>query len=267
MIFHLARRGDWTQAMADGVYAMSTLGQSLDDVGFVHCSFAEQVPVVARLVYRDVDTVLLSIDEDAIDATVRHENLDGGTELFPHVYGPLPVTVVREVREYAPAAGVALRRAGLADVGDLAALHLRTAIDAYGHIFPPDPGPPTLDDTVALWSGWIDRGWTALCAETADKVMLGTGLAGPDVDDPARGHVARLYVEPARQGEGIGRALSRAALADLRERGFRHATLWALEANTRARSWYEREGWHLTGRRKLVHDSGISDVQYAIDLV
>ncbi len=38
--------------------------------------------------------VLLAVDEARLHATLRRENTSGGTELFPHVYGPIPLAAV-----------------------------------------------------------------------------------------------------------------------------------------------------------------------------
>ena len=64
--------------------------------------------------------------------------------------------------------------------------------------------------------------------------IAGVVIGGPDPHEPERGHLSRLYVEPARWGQGIGRALHDTALAHLRTAGFRTASLSVLEQNTRA---------------------------------
>ena len=89
-IYHLALRAEWDAAVAEGSYVRSTLGKSLDEVGFIHCSFANQVQTIADLVYagRD-DVVLLEIDPAAVAAAIRVEQTDGANEAFPHIYGPL----------------------------------------------------------------------------------------------------------------------------------------------------------------------------------
>lgn len=98
-IYHLALRDEWRAAAQSGrPYRRSTLGKSLEDVGFIHCSFAAQVQVIADLVYRGRrDIVLLVIDPSRLQAQVRLENLDGGDELFPHIYGALPLDAVVRV--------------------------------------------------------------------------------------------------------------------------------------------------------------------------
>lgn len=40
------------------------------------------------------DLLLLAIDSNRVDATIRYENLLGGAELFPHIYGPLERSAV-----------------------------------------------------------------------------------------------------------------------------------------------------------------------------
>jgi len=98
-IYHLALRHEWRQAVdRGGHYRRSTLGRSLEQEGFIHCSFAGQVERIANLVYRGRrDVVLLVIDPSRVSAEVNVENLDGGNELFPHIYGPLPIDAVIRV--------------------------------------------------------------------------------------------------------------------------------------------------------------------------
>jgi len=50
--------------------------------------------VANRLFRGHRDLVLLTIDADRVRSPIRYENLEGGTELFPHVYGSLNVDAV-----------------------------------------------------------------------------------------------------------------------------------------------------------------------------
>jgi ribosomal-protein-alanine N-acetyltransferase len=52
-----------------------------------------------------------------------------------------------------------------------------------------------------------------------------------------------LWVDPQVQGRGVGRLLLRRALATIAADGYRTASLDCLEANIRARQFYERQGW------------------------
>jgi uncharacterized protein (DUF952 family) len=48
------------------------------------------------------DLVLLCIDRARVDAEIRDENLEGGEQRFPHVYGPLPLAAIVHVAELPP---------------------------------------------------------------------------------------------------------------------------------------------------------------------
>jgi len=101
MIFHIARRSAWDEALGRGDYRQSTVDSTLDEEGFIHASGADQVQGVADRYYQDVadELVLLIIDPGLLgDVELRHESAAGRDETFPHIYGPLPVAAVAEVR-------------------------------------------------------------------------------------------------------------------------------------------------------------------------
>lgn len=116
-IYHLALQADWSAATdGDTPYRRSTLGRSLEDEGFIHCSFATQVQVIADLVYRGRrDVVLLVIDPSRLPVEVRVENTNGGDERFPHIYGPLPLEAVVRVEAMPADATGRLMTAALVD--------------------------------------------------------------------------------------------------------------------------------------------------------
>jgi glutathione S-transferase len=95
-IHHLAMPDDWAAAFDTGEYRMSTRGLTIDDVGFIHCSTRSQVESTANRFYGDLDRlVLLTIDPAVVDAPIRFEPPEPGSdELFPHIYGPLPISAV-----------------------------------------------------------------------------------------------------------------------------------------------------------------------------
>jgi GNAT superfamily N-acetyltransferase len=61
------------------------------------------------------------------------------------------------------------------------------------------------------------------------------------------GLIWALFVDPAHEGRGHGRALLDAALQGLAAAGHRQAHL-STGAETRAARFYERQGWRLMGR-------------------
>jgi len=98
-LFHAAEPEHWRQAQHTGTYARSTLGHSLADVGFIHCSFKGQVQGVLDAHFDEAPAVvLLRIDPARLDVPVKVEDLDGGGEAYPHVYGPIPIDAVVDAR-------------------------------------------------------------------------------------------------------------------------------------------------------------------------
>jgi GNAT superfamily N-acetyltransferase len=75
----------------------------------------------------------------------------------------------------------------------------------------------------------------------------------------------QLFVRPAWHGHGTATALVRAAGAEALTRGFSHMRLWTPEGAARARRFYEREGWALTGRVHPKSDFGLPTVEYGRD--
>jgi GNAT superfamily N-acetyltransferase len=105
-------------------------------------------------------------------------------------------------------------------------------------------------------------GGGVLVARAGDGVR-GLCQYGPSEDDDERpgnvGHIHRLYVRPAAQRQGVGRALLQAATERLVQLDLRDLTLWALEDDPRARAFYERLGWRPDGARRF---DGAWDVRY-----
>ena len=95
-IFHITDAEQWYAAAATGVYTGSTRGKSLDEVGFIHCSFAHQVQPTGSLIYRDATEplVVLTIDPSLVEAEIKIE------QEFPHIYGPLFTSAVTEVTPF-----------------------------------------------------------------------------------------------------------------------------------------------------------------------
>jgi len=82
---------------------------------------------------------------------------------------------------------------------------------------------------------WIAGPGIWLCEE-AGKVL---GFAAAD---PRDGTVWALFVDPAAEGQGAGRALLPPALDDLRAAGWKRARL-TTQPGSRAERFYQLDGW------------------------
>jgi uncharacterized protein (DUF952 family) len=97
IILHITQRQEWLAAQAAGRYEADTLSSE----GFIHCSRPDQVVAVANSAFCGrTGLVLLCIDSERVDSVIRYENLRGGEQLYPHIYGPLNVEAVVKVLRF-----------------------------------------------------------------------------------------------------------------------------------------------------------------------
>lgn len=105
-LWHLAEQAHWEEALRSGSYDRSTRGASLGEVGFIHASYPEQLPGVAAAHYARVTEPLVVLEIDparlasaGVEVRVEPAVLaDPDSELFPHIYGALPVDAVIRTR-------------------------------------------------------------------------------------------------------------------------------------------------------------------------
>lgn len=113
-ILHLAEDAAWAKAVRDRYYSAASLAAE----GFIHCSDPQQVIGVANTRFHGrEDLILLHIDATRLSAEGRYENLEGGSELFPHIYGPINLDAVIRATPFPP------RPDGSFDHDQLAALY------------------------------------------------------------------------------------------------------------------------------------------------
>jgi uncharacterized protein (DUF952 family) len=100
-IYHIAEATGWAEAQEGGLYRRSTLGRTVEEEGFIHCSYWNQLDTVANAFYAGHENLLLLvIDPARVASELRDEAVDGD-ERFPHIYGPLNLDAVTEVRPFA----------------------------------------------------------------------------------------------------------------------------------------------------------------------
>ncbi|WP_405084419.1 GNAT family N-acetyltransferase [Microbispora sp. NBC_01389] len=104
------------------------------------------------------------------------------------------------------------------------------------------------------WEGLLSRSGGARAGTLiAEQAGRGVGYSRfyptDDEDDNSVrvGMIGAIYTLPEVWGTGVGKALITAVLGEMAPAGYAEATLWVLEGNTRARSFYERDGWHHDG--------------------
>lgn len=101
IIYHITTKDEHFKAVTEGEYRNETLNK----VGFIHCSLAKQVEGVANSRFKGKENLmLLSIDEIKVRAEIRYEGVYEDN-LFPHVYGSLNMDAVVKAEELKPGRG------------------------------------------------------------------------------------------------------------------------------------------------------------------
>jgi len=187
---------------------------------------------------------------------------------------------------------VVIRSASTADAAQIAAVMRDSWFAAYDGII----APAVIDRATAPDGGarirqsFRTRPWQRMIAAVARSPapaghtagdaagIIGYASFGPErdvLDMPwphplttagSDGQVAELYalyVHPSWWSTGTGRALMDLVLAKVRTAGYACITLWVLEANARARRFYQRAGFAPDGARHVLDDlGGVTEIRY-----
>jgi GNAT superfamily N-acetyltransferase len=162
-----------------------------------------------------------------------------------------------------------IRPATAADAEAIGAVQERGWQVAYRHIFPEAELAQGGFIQVERWRGRLGdppRGWSTFVAER-DGALVGFASVGPSRDERGLGELYAIYVDPDAWSTGAGRALIERCEEQLRSE-YDEATLWVLEANPRARAFYEQAGWLPDGARKSERRWGVRapEVRYRKEL-
>jgi GNAT superfamily N-acetyltransferase len=173
-----------------------------------------------------------------------------------------------------------IRAARATDAAQIALVHVRSWQGAYRGLLPQayldglDPA-----QRVGLWERVLagagagpgagaEAGRAGVMVADADGTLLGFASFSPsrdgDADRDRVGEIPAIYLMPDAWGRGTGGRLMGAALGCLVRAGFSEATLWVLDANARARRFYEAGGWFADGAEMRDESRGfpITEVRY-----
>ncbi len=157
--------------------------------------------------------------------------------------------------------GFAIRPAVPADAGRLGRVHTAVWREAYADLMPAD-FLAALDEgrSVARWRDLLaeaaDDASRSILVATVDGEVVGFATTGPSRDDPPL-PAFELYaidVLAAHHGGGLAQALLDAALAPA-------VSLWVVDGNARARSFYWRNGFIPDGLTQTHAGTGTAEVR------
>lgn len=150
-----------------------------------------------------------------------------------------------------------VRRAVVGDEPNLRELRLQAlsdAPDAFGSTYERELGRTLWD-----WRRWLSPGVTFILEgpEGASGIVAGSRDAG----DPTIVRLMAMWVHPSIRGSGAGDALVAAVFSWAQAESARVVQLDVVGRNLRARRFYERNGFRLTGRENVRERDGEIEVQ------
>jgi ribosomal protein S18 acetylase RimI-like enzyme len=126
---------------------------------------------------------------------------------------------------------------------------LEEAPDAFGSTYARE-----LARTTADWQRWLSPGITLILEAAGTPRGLVAGMH--DAEDPAIVYLMAMWVHPALRGTAAAHALVSEHLAWASTVGARLVRLDVMATNDRARRFYERHGFRLTGRQMVREADG-----------
>ncbi|KQZ70434.1 GNAT family N-acetyltransferase [Nocardioides sp. Root151] len=137
-----------------------------------------------------------------------------------------------------------IRTAVPADAPALAELHLDVWDDGYAGLVPQSVldarrAEPS-SKRIARWETRLENSPTWVAED--EQGLVGFASCGPGRDDSDLLELMALYVRARVYGTGVGHRLLEASV------GERPAYLWVLDGNTRAITFYERQGFRFDGQ-------------------
>ncbi len=145
-----------------------------------------------------------------------------------------------------------VRRATAEDATALARVHVDSWRHAYAGLLPEERlASLDCERRAASFRKSIESGMEETYLAESEGELVGFLTVGAcrdtDLDPDTTGEIWGIYLAPGHWRKGIGRYLCSYGESVLRSRGCNRAVLWVLEANDRARSFYEAMGFRLDG--------------------
>jgi uncharacterized protein (DUF952 family) len=99
IIVHVCTKAEWQKAKALNEFRV----ESLDSEGFIHCSGLDTILRVANSNWRGrKDLIILFIDSAKVISPIKYEPDSESGILYPHVYGPINLDAIIQVKEFKP---------------------------------------------------------------------------------------------------------------------------------------------------------------------
>ncbi len=159
------------------------------------------------------------------------------------------------------------------DAAQMGEAHAKAWEEGYSQLFVPVVLTELADARRSLWSHiFTDPSFdfeSMLVAERAGEVV-GYSHFGDGSETDTEGEIFGFYAHPKVWGTGVSTVLMNASLERLRGRSLSGVMLWTLVGAGRARAFYEKCGFTLTGRERTgtVFPTGseVFEIEYRLSL-
>jgi GNAT superfamily N-acetyltransferase len=150
------------------------------------------------------------------------------------------------------------RLATIDDAADIARIDVRSWQAAYRSILPDAYlDKLSIAKRTAQWRHAIENGAPRVILAQRDDHTLGFLSWGRSRDRlKNEAEIETLYIDPMHWRTGAGTLLIDEAMEAAASEGYRQMTLWALEKNERAMSFYEKQGFRLDGVFRTLNIGG-----------
>ncbi len=153
-----------------------------------------------------------------------------------------------------------LRRAGPSDAPALSLVASATFLDTYASVLTGADivAHCTTKNSIAVFEAWLSdpRTIVTLAEYEPGHAPIGyTVITAPDFPietSETDTELRRIYLMKQAQGSGLGAALMARALQDAAAQGDKRILLGVWDQNTRARAFYERQGFKVIGTRQFM---------------
>jgi ribosomal protein S18 acetylase RimI-like enzyme len=150
-----------------------------------------------------------------------------------------------------------VRRAAIGDEAILRDARLEALADApeaFGSTYERE-----VARTVEDWRRWFSAGVTFLLEDAG--AVRGIVYGAHDASDHSIVQLMAMWVHPDIRGSGAGDALVGEVVGWARAEGARAVRLQVIDSNHRARRFYERNGFRLTGQTRIRERDGRVEAQ------
>lgn len=121
------------------------------------------------------------------------------------------------------------------------------------------------ENCIALMASLLDAGEMRFLLGFLDGKPCGE-LVWSDGGSEAAAEIQAIHSLPESWGSGLGAAMLDQVLGDMAEEGKQSVHLWAFKENKRARRFYEKHGFAITGEERISEFDSAVEVRYTLVL-